>query len=143
MVHGFRTVFPVPLAETASWNLDAAELAARVGAREAAASGLHWTFAPMVDIARDGRWGRIVEGAGEDPYLGSRFAEARVRGFQGPTLAGLASDTTVVATAKHFAGYGFAEGGRDYNTTDFSASGRSARSSCRRSRRPSTRARRR
>ena len=120
VVHGFRTVFPVPLAETASWNLDAAELAARIAAREAAASGINWTFAPMVDIARDGRWGRIVEGAGEDPYLGSRFAEARVRGFQGRTLAGLASDSTVVATAKHFAGYGFAEGGRDYNTTDFS-----------------------
>ena len=120
VVHGFRTVFPVPLAETASWNLDAAELAARVAAREAAAAGIHWTFAPMVDIARDGRWGRIVEGAGEDPFLGSRFAEARVRGFQGPTLAGLASDTTLVATAKHFAGYGFAEGGRDYNTADLS-----------------------
>jgi beta-glucosidase len=120
VVHGFRTVFPVPLAETASWNLDAAEEAARIAAREAASSGINWTFAPMVDIARDGRWGRIVEGAGEDPYLGSRFAEARVRGFQGPTLAGLASDSTVVATAKHFAGYGFAEGGRDYNTADFS-----------------------
>jgi beta-glucosidase len=120
VVHGFRTVFPVPLAETASWNLDAAEEAARIAAREAAASGINWTFAPMVDIARDGRWGRIVEGAGEDPYLGSRFAEARVRGFQGPTLSGLASDSTVVATAKHFAGYGFAEGGRDYNTADFS-----------------------
>ncbi|WP_218830441.1 beta-glucosidase BglX [Rubrivirga marina] len=120
VVHGFRTVFPVPLAETASWNLDAAEMAARIAAREAAASGINWTFAPMVDIARDGRWGRIVEGAGEDPFLGSRFAEARVRGFQGHTLPGLASDSTVVATAKHFAGYGFAEGGRDYNTTDFS-----------------------
>lgn len=120
VVHGFRTVFPVPLAETASWNLDAAEEAARIAAREAAASGINWTFAPMVDVARDGRWGRIVEGAGEDPFLGSRFAEARVRGFQGHSLAGLASDSTVVATAKHFAGYGFAEGGRDYNTTDFS-----------------------
>ncbi len=120
VIHGFRTIFPVPLAEAASWNLDAVELAARVGAREGAAAGLHWTFAPMVDIARDGRWGRIVEGAGEDPYLGSRMAEARVRGFQGPTLAGLASDTTLVATAKHLAGYGFAEGGRDYNTADLS-----------------------
>ena len=120
VVHGFRTVFPVPLAEAASWNLDAVELSARVGAREAAASGLHWTFAPMVDIARDARWGRIVEGAGEDPFLGSRIAEARVRGFQGPSLSGLAADSTIIATAKHFAGYGFAEGGRDYNTTDFS-----------------------
>ena len=118
VVHGFRTVFPVPLAETASWNLDAAEEAARVAAREAAAAGIHWTFAPMVDVARDGRWGRIVEGAGEDPFLGSRFAEARVRGFQGPTLGALAAETTLVATAKHFAGYGFAEGGRDYNTTE-------------------------
>ncbi|GAB5536619.1 MAG: glycoside hydrolase family 3 N-terminal domain-containing protein [Rubricoccaceae bacterium] len=120
VIHGFRTIFPVPLAEASSWNLDAAELSARIGAREAAASGLHWTFAPMVDIARDARWGRIVEGAGEDPYLGSRMAEARVRGFQGTSLAGLASDTTLVATAKHLAGYGFAEGGRDYNTTDMS-----------------------
>ena len=120
VVHGFRTVFPVPLAEAASWNLEAAELSARVSAREAAASGLHWTFSPMVDIARDARWGRIVEGSGEDPYLGSRMAEARVRGYQGGSFAELASDTTLVATAKHFAGYGFAEGGRDYNTTDFS-----------------------
>ena len=120
VVHGFRTVFPVPLAEAASWNLDAAREAARIAAREAAAAGLHWTFAPMVDIARDGRWGRIVEGAGEDPFLGSRMAEARVQGFQGGSLTDLAADTTIVATAKHFAGYGFAEGGRDYNTTDFS-----------------------
>ncbi len=120
VIHGFRTVFPVPLAEAATWNPDAAREAARVAAREAAATGLHWTFAPMVDIARDGRWGRIVEGAGEDPFLGSRLAEARVQGFQGGSLTGLAADTTIVATAKHFAGYGFAEGGRDYNTTDFS-----------------------
>ncbi|MDT0631010.1 beta-glucosidase BglX [Rubrivirga litoralis] len=120
VVHGFRTIFPVPLAETASWNLGAIEHAARVAAREAAAVGLHWTFAPMVDVARDARWGRIVEGAGEDPFLGSRVAEARVVGFQGRSLTGLAADTTVVATAKHLAGYGFAEGGRDYNTADVS-----------------------
>jgi len=120
VIHGFRTVFPVPLAETASWNLAGAERAAQIAAREAAAAGIHWTFAPMVDIARDARWGRIVEGAGEDPYLGSRFAEARVRGFQGHTIPELAADSTVVATAKHFAAYGFAEGGRDYNTTDLS-----------------------
>ncbi|MEM1115687.1 MAG: beta-glucosidase BglX [Bacteroidota bacterium] len=120
VVHGFRTVFPVPLAEAASWNLERVEQSARIGAREGAAAGLHWTFAPMVDIARDGRWGRIVEGAGEDPYLGSRMAAARVRGFQGPTLAGLAAETTLVATAKHLAAYGFAEGGRDYNTADLS-----------------------
>lgn len=120
VIHGFRTIFPVPLAEAASWNLDAVEESARIAAREATAAGLHWTFAPMVDLARDGRWGRIVEGAGEDPFLGSRMAEARVRGFQGPTLAGLSADTTLVATAKHFAGYGFAEAGRDYNTVDVS-----------------------
>ena len=120
VVHGFRTIFPVPLAEAASWNLAAVREAARVAAREATAAGLHWTFAPMVDLARDARWGRIVEGAGEDPFLGSRVAEARVQGFQGPTLAGLAADTTVVATAKHFAGYGLAEAGRDYNTVDVS-----------------------
>ena len=118
VVHGFRTIFPVPLGESATWNLAAIESAARIGAREAASAGLHWTFAPMVDIARDGRWGRIVEGAGEDPYLGSRIAQARVRGFQGHALTDLASDTTLVATAKHLAGYGFAEGGRDYNTAD-------------------------
>ena len=120
VVHGFRTIFPVPLAEAASWDLGAVENAARVAAREAAAVGLHWTFAPMVDIARDARWGRIVEGAGEDPYLGSRVAEARVVGFQGRSLAGLAADTTLIATAKHLAGYGFAEAGRDYNTADLS-----------------------
>ena len=120
VVHGFRTVFPVPLAEAASWDLGAIEHAARVAAREAAAVGLHWTFAPMVDVSRDARWGRVVEGAGEDPFLGARIAEARVVGFQGRSLAGLAADTTLVATAKHFAGYGFAEGGRDYNTADVS-----------------------
>ena len=117
VIHGFRTIFPMPLAEAASWNLALAEQAARIAAREASASGVHWTFAPMVDIARDARWGRIVEGSGEDPYLGSRFAEARVRGFQGTDLA---ADSTVLATAKHFAAYGAAEGGRDYNTTDMS-----------------------
>jgi beta-glucosidase len=117
VIHGFRTIFPVPLAETASWNPGLAEQAARIAAREAAASGVHWTFAPMVDLARDARWSRIVEGSGEDPYLGSRFAEARVRGFQG---ADLAADSTLLATAKHFAAYGGAEGGRDYNTVDVS-----------------------
>ena len=117
VVHGFRTIFPVPLAETASWNLALAEQAARIAAREASSSGVHWTFAPMVDIARDARWSRIVEGSGEDPYLGSRFAVARVRGFQGTDLA---ADSTVLATAKHFAAYGAAEAGRDYNTTDMS-----------------------
>ena len=120
VIHGYRTVFPTPLAETASWNLEAVEHAARIAAREAAAAGIHWTFAPMVDIARDARWGRIVEGSGEDPYLGSRMAEARVRGFQGYTLEGLKADSTVLATAKHFAAYGAAEAGRDYNPADIS-----------------------
>lgn len=120
VIHGYRTVFPVPLAEASSWNLEGVERAARIAAREAAAAGIHWTFAPMVDVARDARWGRIVEGSGEDPYLGSRMAEARVRGFQGPTLEGLKSDSTVLATAKHFAAYGAATAGRDYNPADIS-----------------------
>ncbi|MGH7718802.1 MAG: beta-glucosidase BglX [Gemmatimonadaceae bacterium] len=117
VIHGFRTIFPVPLAEAASWDPAAVERAARIAAIEATAHGLHWTFAPMVDIARDPRWGRIVEGAGEDPYLGSAMAAARVRGFQG---ADLAAPNTLLATAKHFAAYGAAEGGRDYNTADLS-----------------------
>ncbi len=117
VIHGFRTIFPVPLAEAASFDLQAMEDAARVAAREGAAAGLHWTFAPMVDVARDPRWGRVVEGAGEDPFLGSRVAEARVRGFQGRDLA---DPTTMLATAKHFVAYGAAEGGRDYNVADIS-----------------------
>ncbi|HEY0811540.1 MAG TPA: glycoside hydrolase family 3 N-terminal domain-containing protein [Longimicrobiales bacterium] len=117
VIHGFRTLFPVSLAEAASWDVSAVEQAARIAATEAAASGLHWTFAPMVDIARDARWGRIVEGAGEDPYLGSAMAAARVRGFQGKDLR---DSLTILATAKHFVAYGAAEAGRDYNTTDIS-----------------------
>ncbi len=117
VIHGFRTTFPVPLAEAASWDPAAVERAARVAAVEATAHGLHWTFAPMVDIARDPRWGRIVEGAGEDPYLGARMAAARVRGFQGPELG---APDSMLACAKHFAAYGAAEGGRDYNTVDVS-----------------------
>jgi beta-glucosidase len=117
VIHGFRTIFPVPLGEAASFDPEAAELSARIAAVEAAAAGLHWTFAPMVDIARDPRWGRIVEGAGEDPYLGSVMAAARVRGFQGEDLT---ANNTVMATAKHFVAYGGAEGGRDYNTVDIS-----------------------
>jgi len=115
VIHGFRTIFPVPLAEASSWNPSAAERSARYAAREASAEGIAWTFAPMVDIARDPRWGRIVEGAGEDPYLGSVIAAARVRGFQGTSLR---DPTTILATAKHFAAYGAAEGGRDYNIAD-------------------------
>ena len=117
VIHGFRTIFPVPLGEAASWNPDLVQQAARIAAVEASAHGLHWTFAPMVDIARDPRWGRIVEGAGEDPYLGSVMAAARVRGFQGDDLR---DTTTVLATAKHFVAYGAAEGGRDYNVADVS-----------------------
>ncbi|HUS63723.1 MAG TPA: glycoside hydrolase family 3 N-terminal domain-containing protein [Kofleriaceae bacterium] len=117
VIHGFRTTFPVPLAESASWNADAVERAARVAAVEATAAGIHWTFAPMVDVARDARWGRIVEGAGEDPYLGMVMAAARVRGFQGQDLA---APDTLLACAKHFAAYGGAEGGRDYNTVEVS-----------------------
>ncbi|MFM8709797.1 MAG: beta-glucosidase BglX [Sphingomonadales bacterium] len=117
-VHGYNTVLPIPLAEAASWDLPAIERSARVAATEAAASGVNWTFAPMVDISRDARWGRVMEGAGEDPYLGSQIAVARVNGFQGNDPS---SPFSVLATAKHFAGYGFAEGGRDYNTVDVSA----------------------
>ncbi|MDJ0834918.1 MAG: beta-glucosidase BglX [Acidobacteriota bacterium] len=117
VIHGYQTMFPIPLGEAASWDLEAVELSARVAAVEAAAAGLHWTFAPMVDISRDARWGRVMEGAGEDPYLGSLMAVARVRGFQG---ANLSADDTIAACAKHFAAYGFAEGGRDYNTVDIS-----------------------
>lgn len=115
VIHGFRTIFPVPLAEASSWDPAAVSRAARVAATEGSAAGLHWTFAPMVDIARDPRWGRIVEGSGEDPFLGAVMAAARVRGFQGTDLT---ASNTLLATAKHFVGYGAAEGGRDYNTTE-------------------------
>src|SRR5437870_5867550 len=117
VIHGYRTIFPIPLGETASWDPEAAEAAARVAAREAAAAGVHWTFAPMVDIARDPRWGRIAEVSGEDPYLGSAMAAARVRGFQGKDVR---APDAVLATVKHFAAYGGAEAGRDYNTVDVS-----------------------
>ena len=117
VLHGYRTMFPVPLGEAASWDLAAIEGSARVAATEAAAGGVHWTFAPMVDICRDARWGRIMEGAGEDPYLGGLIAAARVRGFQGKDLGAI---DTIAACAKHYAAYGFAEAGRDYNTVDLS-----------------------
>ena len=122
VVHGHRTIFPVPLAEAASWDLEAAERSARVAAAEAAADGIHWTFAPMVDVSRDPRWGRVVEGAGEDPFLGASFARARVRGFQGggPGEADLSAPDAVLACAKHFAGYGAVQAGREYNTVDVS-----------------------
>jgi beta-glucosidase len=114
-VHGFRTIFPINLGQAASFDMDAIEHASRVAAIETAAAGIHWTFAPMVDIARDPRWGRISEGAGEDPFLGSAIARASVRGFQGDDLA---RTDTVLACVKHFAGYGAAQAGRDYHTTD-------------------------
>ncbi len=115
IIHGHKTLSPIPLAEAASWDLEAIEKSARVAAIEASALGVNWTFAPMVDIARDARWGRVMEGAGEDPYLGSKIAIARVQGFQGQDLS---EPNTIAACAKHLAGYGFAEAGRDYNTVD-------------------------
>ncbi|HYY98039.1 MAG TPA: beta-glucosidase BglX, partial [Pyrinomonadaceae bacterium] len=117
VIHGYRTIFPIPLGEAASFDPATAERSAYVAATEARAAGIHWTFAPMVDIARDARWGRIAEGSGEDPYLGVAMARARVRGFQGSDYS---ARDRVVACAKHFAAYGAAESGRDYNTTDMS-----------------------
>src|SRR5438477_8505976 len=117
IIHGYRTIFPIPLAEACSWDTSAIKLSSRIAATEAAAAGVHWTFAPMVDIARDPRWGRIAEGSGEDPYLGSALAAARVRGFQGTDPR---APDAVLATVKHFAAYGGAEAGRDYNTVDLS-----------------------
>jgi beta-glucosidase len=115
VIHGYKTISPIPLAEAASWNLEAIKRSAEIAAEEASAAGINWTFAPMVDISRDARWGRVMEGAGEDPFLGSQIAKARINGFQGQDLA---ASHTIAATAKHFAGYGFAEAGRDYNTVD-------------------------
>lgn len=111
VIHGYKTISPIPLAEAASWDLQAIQKSAEIAAEEAAAVGINWTFAPMVDISRDARWGRVMEGAGEDPYLGSLIAKARIKGFQGNL-----SNKNIIACAKHFAGYGFAESGRDYNT---------------------------
>jgi beta-glucosidase len=117
VIHGFRTIFPIPVGEAASWDPKLAERSAAVAAQEANNAGVRWTFAPMLDIARDARWGRITEGAGEDPFLGAAFAAARVRGFQG---ADYSAPDKVLACAKHWVAYGAAEGGRDYNTTDLS-----------------------
>ena len=117
VIHGFRTVFPVPLAMASTWDPLLVEQSARIAAREASSTGIRWTFSPMVDIARDARWGRMTEGAGEDPFLGSAMAAAYVRGYQG---ARLDAPDSLAATAKHFVGYGAAEGGRDYNTTEIS-----------------------
>jgi beta-glucosidase len=117
VIHGFRTIFPVNLGLAATWDPPLVERMARLSATEASAQGIRWAFSPMVDIARDARWGRIAEGAGEDPYLGSVMAAAYVRGYQGPRLG---DPTSVLACAKHFVGYGAAEAGRDYNTTEIS-----------------------
>jgi beta-glucosidase len=117
VIHGYKTTFPIPLAEACSWDLEAIELSARISATEASAGGINWTFAPMVDIARDPRWGRVMEGAGEDPYLASKIAYAKVKGFQGDKLGDINS---IMACAKHFAAYGAAIGGRDYNSVDMS-----------------------
>ena len=117
IIHGFKTIFPIPLGEAASWDMEAIRNSARVAAVEGSASGVSWTFAPMVDIARDPRWGRIMEGAGEDPYLGCRIAEARVHGFQGEDLS---LPNSILACVKHYAAYGAPLAGRDYNTVDMS-----------------------
>ena len=117
VIHGFRTTFPIPLGETATWDMNLIEKSARIAATEASAYGIHWTFAPMVDIGRDPRWGRVMEGAGEDTYLGSLVAKARVKGFQGNGLGNL---DAVMACTKHFAAYGAGVGGRDYNAVDMS-----------------------
>ncbi len=117
VIHGYKTISPIPLAEAASWDLEAIRKSAAIAAEEASSVGLNWTFAPMVDISRDARWGRVMEGAGEDPYLGSKIATARIKGFQGDDLSSVKS---MAACAKHFAGYAFAEAGRDYNSVDVS-----------------------
>jgi len=119
VIHGYKTISPIPLAEAASWDMETIERSSRIAAIEASAVGLNWTFAPMVDISRDARWGRVMEGAGEDPYLGSMVAIARVQGFQGDDLS---ADNTIAACTKHFAAYGFAESGKDYNTADLGTS---------------------
>ena len=115
VIHGYKTIFPVPLGETASWDLEAMEESARIAALESVAEGVNWTFSPMIDISRDARWGRIMEGSGEDPYLTSKVAVAKVKGYQGDDLS---DPKTIAATAKHFAGYGLAEGGKDYNAVN-------------------------
>jgi beta-glucosidase len=122
VIHGYKTLSPIPLAEAASWDLEAIKKSAQIAADEASASGINWTFGPNVDISNDARWGRVMEGAGEDPYLGSEIAIARITGFQGDSRADLAKVNTIAACAKHFAAYGFAESGRDYNTVDISNS---------------------
>ncbi|RUT72409.1 beta-glucosidase BglX [Flavobacterium cupreum] len=122
VIHGYKTLSPIPLAEAASWDLEAIRKSAAIAADEASASGINWTFAPNVDVSNDARWGRVMEGAGEDPYLGSKIGYARVKGFQGETVADLAKVNTIAACAKHFAAYGFVEAGLEYNMVDISTS---------------------
>lgn len=122
VIHGYKTLSPIPLAEAASWDMEAIKKSAQVAAAEASAVGINWTFGPNVDVSHDARWGRVMEGAGEDAYLGSKVAIARVTGFQGDTRADLLKVNTIVACAKHFAAYGFAEAGKEYNTVDISNS---------------------
>ena len=117
VIHGYKTVFPIPIGLSSSWDMSLMEKTARIAAQEATADGLNWNFSPMVDISRDPRWGRVAEGGGEDPYLGSEIARAMVRGYQGNDLT---ASNTMMATVKHLALYGAPEGGRDYNTVDMS-----------------------
>ena len=117
VIHGYETVFPIPLGLSCSWDMNLIERSARIAAQEASADGICWTFSPMVDIARDPRWGRIAEGSGEDPYLGSQIAKAMVKGYQGNDLT---KNNTIMSCVKHYALYGAAEAGRDYGTTDMS-----------------------
>lgn len=117
VIHGYETIFPIPLALSCSWDTLAVEKMARISAIEASADGINWTFSPMVDICRDARWGRIAEGSGEDPYLGSLMAKAYVRGYQGKNLQ---QNDEILSCVKHFALYGASESGRDYNTVDMS-----------------------
>jgi len=122
VIHGYKTLSPIPLAEAASWDMEAIKKSAQIAADEASASGINWTFGPMVDVYRDARWGRVMEGSGEDPFLGSKISIARVKGFQGDTKVDLLKVNTIAACAKHFAAYGFAEAGKEYNTVDISNS---------------------
>jgi beta-glucosidase len=117
VIHGYETVFPIPLGMSCTWDMNLIERSARIAAQEASADGINWTFSPMVDISRDPRWGRVSEGSGEDPYLGSAIAKAMVKGYQGNNLS---SNNTIMSCVKHYALYGAAEAGRDYNTTDMS-----------------------
>ena len=117
VIHGYETVFPIPFSLSCSWDMEAIKLSAQIAAQEASADGINWTFSPMLDICRDPRWGRMSEGNGEDPYLGSCIAKAMVEGYQGNDLS---APNTVMACVKHFALYGGAEAGRDYNTVDMS-----------------------